>query len=136
MVVLAGQVMDGAVLSFTVIVALHVDVLPQSSVALQIRVFTTGQVPLALVLTTVTVTLVSQASDAVAFAHTTAAGQSIVVLEGQVMAGAVISRTVTVALQVDVLPQSSVARQILVLITGQVPLALVLTTVTSAPFSH
>jgi hypothetical protein len=52
MVVLAGQVMAGAVLSFTVIVALQVDVLPQSSVALQIRVFTTGQVPLALVLTT------------------------------------------------------------------------------------
>jgi hypothetical protein len=52
MVVLAGQVMAGAVLSFTVIVALQVDVLPQSSVALQILVFTTGHVPLALVLTT------------------------------------------------------------------------------------
>jgi hypothetical protein len=35
-------------------VALQVDVLPQSSVALQILVFTTGQVPLAVVLTTVT----------------------------------------------------------------------------------
>src|SRR5678810_571641 len=131
MVVLAGQVMEGEVISRTVTVALQVDVLPQSSVALQIRVFTTGQVPLALVLTTVTVTLVSQASDAVALPHTTAAGQSIVVLAGQVMDGAVISRIVTVALQVDVLPQSSVALQIRVFTTGQVPLALVLTTITS-----
>jgi hypothetical protein len=38
MVVLAGQVIDGAVMSRTVIVALQVLVLPQSSVALQIRV--------------------------------------------------------------------------------------------------
>src|SRR5678810_1100523 len=129
-VVLAGQVIDGAVISLTVIVALQVDVLPQSSVALQILVFTTGQVPLALVLTTVTSTVWSQASVAVALPHTTAAGQSIVVLAGQVMDGAVISRTVTVALHVLVLPQSSVARQIRVFTTGQVPLALVLTTVT------
>src|SRR5678810_1050453 len=106
MVVFAGQVMAGAVLSFTVIVALQVDVLPQSSVALQIRVFTTGHVPLALVLTTVTSTVWSHASEAVALPHTTAAGQSMVVLAGQVMDGAVISRTVIVALQVDVLPQS------------------------------
>jgi hypothetical protein len=44
--------MDGAVISFTVMVALQVDVLPQSSVALQILVLTTGQVPLAWWLTT------------------------------------------------------------------------------------
>jgi uncharacterized protein YeaC (DUF1315 family) len=130
MVVLAGQVIDGAVLSFTVIVALQVDVLPQSSVALQIRVFTTGQEPLGVVLTTTTSTVASQASDAVALPHTTAAGQSIVVLAGQVIDGAVLSFTVIVALQVDVLPQSSVALQILVFTTGQEPLGVVLTTVT------
>ena len=131
MVELAGQVMDGAEISRTVIVALQVEVLPQSSVALQIRVFTTGHVPLALVLTTVTSTVWSHASEAVALPQTTAAGQSIVVLAGQVMDGAVLSLTVIVALQVDVLPQSSVALQILVFTTGHVPLALVLTTVTS-----
>ena len=58
------------------------------------------------------VTLASQASLAVALPQITTAGQSMVVLAGQVMAGAVISLTVTVALQVDVLPQSSVALQI------------------------
>ena len=49
---LAGHVMDGGVISLTVMVALQVDVLPQSSVALQIRVFTVGQLPLGVVLTT------------------------------------------------------------------------------------
>ena len=58
------------------------------------------------------VTLASQASLAVALPQVTTAGQSMVVLAGQVMAGAVISLTVTVALQVDVLPQSSVALQV------------------------
>ena len=58
------------------------------------------------------VTLASQASDAVALPQVTTAGQLMVVLAGQVMDGAVISRTVMVALQVDVLPQSSVALQV------------------------
>ena len=58
------------------------------------------------------VTLASQASLAVALPQLTTAGQSMVVLAGHVMAGAVIFLTVTVALQVDVLPQSSVALQI------------------------
>ena len=67
-----------------------------------------------MVLSTSIVTLASQASDAVALPHGRGfvAGQSMVVLAGQVMAGAVISRTVMVALQVDVLPQSSVALQV------------------------
>jgi hypothetical protein len=65
-------------MSRTVIVALQVLVLPQSSVALQIRVCTVGQLPLGVVLTTVTVTLGSQASEAVAVPHTGVAGQSMV----------------------------------------------------------
>ena len=56
------------------------------------------------------VTLASQASDAVALPQITTAGQSMVVLAGQVMAGAVMSLTDMERLQVDVLPQSSVAR--------------------------
>ena len=108
---LAGQVIDGAVISRTVIVALQVLVLPQSSVALQILVFTTGQLPLGVVLTTTTSTVWSQASLAVALPQDGVAGQSMVWLAGQVIDGAVISRTVIVALQVLVLPQSSVARK-------------------------
>ena len=114
MVVLAGHVMEGAVISRTVMVALQVLVLPQSSVALQVRVLTVGQLPVDVVLTTVTSTLWSQASLAVALPHGRGlvAGQSMVVLAGHVMEGAVISRTVMVALQVLVLPQSSVALQV------------------------
>jgi hypothetical protein len=112
MVVLAGHTMEGAVISLTVTVELHVDVLPQSSVALHVRVCTVGQDPLGVVLTTITSTMASQASLAVALPQTTAAGQSMVVLAGQVMDGAVMSLTVIVALQVDVLPQSSVANQV------------------------
>ena len=56
------------------------------------------------------VTLASQASDAVALPQVTTAGQSMVVLAGQVMDGAVMSLTDMERLQVDVLPQSSVAR--------------------------
>jgi hypothetical protein len=136
MVVLAGQVIDGAVLSFTVIVALQVEVLPQSSVALQIRVFTTGQEPLGVVLTTTTSTVASQASEAVALPHTTTAGHAMVVLAGQVIDGAVLSFTVMVALQVEVLPQSSVALHIRVFTTGQEPLGVVLTTTTSTVASQ
>jgi len=62
------------------------------------------------VLTTEIATSWSQASLAVAAPHEGVAGQSMVWLAGQVIEGAVISRTVIVALQVDVLPQSSVAR--------------------------
>ena len=63
-------------------------------------------------LSTSIVTLASQASLAVALPQLTTAGQSMVVLAGHVIEGAVMSLTVTVALQVDVLPQSSVALQV------------------------
>ena len=56
------------------------------------------------------VTLASQASLAVALPQVTTAGQSMVVLAGQVMVGGVMSLIDTERLQVDVLPQSSVAR--------------------------
>ena len=128
---LAGQVIEGAEISRTVTVALQVDVLLQSSVALQIRVYTIGQDPLGVVLTTATSTVWSQASEAVALPQVGVVGQSIVWLEGQVMDGAVMSRTVMVALQVDVLLQSSVALQTRVMTVGQVPLGVVLTTATA-----
>ena len=42
---LAGQTIVGPVLSTTVIVCSHSLVLPQASVAVQVRVITVGQVP-------------------------------------------------------------------------------------------
>jgi hypothetical protein len=83
------------------------------------------------VLTTTKSTLASQASLAVALPQFGVAGQSMVVLAGQIMEGAVISRTVMVALQVDVLPQSSVGIQMRVCTAGQLPVAEVLTTAMS-----
>ena len=56
------------------------------------------------------VTVWSQASLAVTAGHVGAVGQSIVALGAQVIVGAVMSLTDTLLLQVDVLPQSSVAR--------------------------
>src|SRR5678810_784041 len=117
-------------------VALQVDVLLQSSVALHTRVITVGQVPLGVVLTTATSTVWSQASEAVALPQVGVVGQSIVWLAGQVMDGAVMSRTVMVALQVDVLLQSSVALHTRVITVGQVPLGVVLTTATSTVWSQ
>jgi hypothetical protein len=111
MVVLAGQVMEGAVLSVTDTERLQVEVLPQSSVARYVRVNTVGQVPVEVVSPRrVTSTDASQASLAVTAGQDGTAGQAIVVLAAQVMAGAVLSFTVTERLQVEVLPQSSVAR--------------------------
>ena len=74
--------------------------------------YTTGQVPIVVSPSRAISTSWSQASLAVTAGHDGTAGQSIVVLAAQVMAGAVISLTVTVALQVLVLPQSSVALQV------------------------
>src|SRR5205814_217995 len=111
-------------------VALQVEVLPQSSVALQILVLTNGQVPLGVVLTTTISTVASQASLAVALPHTGVAGLLMVVLAGQVMDGAVLSFTVMVALQVEVLPQSSVALQIRAVERRVVQLGVVLTMAT------
>ena len=60
--------------------------------------------------TRVTSTEASHASLAVTEGQIGTAGQSIVVLAAQVMVGAVMSLTDTERLQVEVLPQSSVAR--------------------------
>jgi len=65
-------------MSRTVMVLLQVAVLPQSSVALQVRVQTVGQVPADVVLTTDIATLASQASLAVAVPQEGVAGQSMV----------------------------------------------------------
>src|SRR5216117_984972 len=114
----------GAVMSRTLMVWLAVLLLPQASVAVQVRTCTTGQLPL-LVSTKVNVGLASQVSVAVAVAKLGVAGQSIVLAAGKAaITGAVMSRTLMVWLAVLLLPQASVAVQVRTCTTGQVPLRL------------
>lgn len=103
-------------MSCTTIVRLHVAVFKQSSVAVQVLVTlkVPGQDPGVVTSAKVIVTLASQASVAVGGLNTGVAGQ----LRGevwatQVMVGGVTSCTTIVRLQVAVLPQSSVAVQVL-----------------------
>ena len=110
--VTAGQVMAGGVMSRTLMARLQVDVLPQSSVAVQVRVtvYSAGQSPGVVTSEKLIATDGSQASLAVAAPKVGAVGQSIGdTTVGQVMLGGMISRTWIVWLQVEVLLQSSVA---------------------------
>jgi hypothetical protein len=114
-----GQVNTGAVLSVTVTLRLHVELLPQSSVAVQVRVmlYSCGQVPGVLLSANVRVGVASQSSVAVAVSEPklAIAGHSTLALTvGQVITGGVSSTTVMVRLQVAELPQSSIATQVLV----------------------
>lgn len=114
-VVLVGQVIVGAVSSLTEIVRLQVAVLPQSSVAVQVRftLYSCGQVPGVVASTKVIATLLSQASVAVGGLNTGVAGHSIgEVCVTQVIVGLVTSCTTMVRLQVAVFPQSSDAVQV------------------------
>src|SRR5207249_1105107 len=112
----------GAVMSRTLMVWLAVLLLPQASVAVQVRTCTTGQLPL-LVSTKVNVGVASQVSVAVAVAKLGVAGQSIVLAAGKAaITGAVMSRTLMVWLAVLLLPQASVAVQVRTCTTGQLPL--------------
>ena len=105
----------GGVLSRTTIEAAQVAVFPQSSVAVHVRVavYVPVHVPGVDESVKVTVTVPSHASATVGAFHSGTAGQLIgVVCATQVMVGGVLSRTTIEALQVAVLPQSSVAVQV------------------------
>src|SRR5258706_130551 len=116
-----GHVIVGAVLSVTEIVLLQVEVLPQSSVAVQVRVTekSCGQLPGVVTWLPVVSTLMSQASDAVAGPNDGVLGHSTVAAGlGHVIEGGVLSVTEMVLLQVEELPQSSVAVQVRVTVNG------------------
>src|SRR5688572_24752507 len=118
-----GQVISGGVVSCTLMERLQVEVLPQSSVAVQVRVrvYSASQLPGVVASLKVTSTLASQASLAVAAPKVGVAGQSMGEFTmGQVMTGGVLSTTLMARLQVAVLPQSSVAVQVRVMV-GQLP---------------
>ncbi len=117
MVVAAGIVVNtGAVLSSTVITCDAVAVLPQASVAVNVlvTVYSLAQVPGALASVVVMFT-VPQASVAIAVPKDGVSGHSMVVAAGIVVnTGAVLSSTVITCDAVAVLPQASVAVNVLV----------------------
>jgi hypothetical protein len=99
----------GGVMSRTLIVWLAVLELPHASVAVHVRTWTTGQLPL-LLSTNVSVGFASQVSLAVAGTKLGADGQSIIVGAGSAaITGGVMSRTLIVWLAVLLLPQASIA---------------------------
>src|SRR3989442_414026 len=126
----ATQVIVGAVVSTTVTFWLHRALLPQASVASQVRVASKvlPQWPAVLV-TVLTMALVAkpQVWLKVGASSVEAAVHSTVLLATQVMVGAVVSTTVTTWLQVLLLPQESVALQVRVALNvlPQKPLVLV-----------
>src|SRR6185436_4594268 len=96
---------------------LQVDAFSQSSVAVQVLVTENswGQLPGVVTFDAVIVGVASHASVAVAVPKEGVAGHSIGdVTVGHVITGAVLSVTEMVRLQVDALPQSSVAVHVLV----------------------
>jgi hypothetical protein len=121
MVMLPGHVIAGAVLSSTVMVWTQLLLLPQSSMAVHVRVivYSCGHPPAAVTSAYVGVTELSQLSVAVALpvlAGSVLAVHSIVTFIGQVIAGAVLSSTVMVWTQLLLLPQSSIAVQVRVIV--------------------
>ena len=128
MVTFCGHVMEGAWLSSTKMVCIHVLELPQSSVALHVRkiVLSCTQPPNTIRSVDVIVAERSQLSvaDAVpVFPGNVLAVQSMVTFGGQVMAGAMLSSINIVCTHVPVFPQSSVAIHVreIVLSWGHAP---------------
>ena len=111
-----GQVIDGGVLSVTEIVLLQVEELPQSSVAVQVRVTVNGHSPEVVTSENVGTTLLSHRSEAVAAPKIMGFGHSTFDTVGQVIEGAVLSVTEIALLQVEELLQSSVAVQVRVMV--------------------
>ena len=106
-------------ISCTTIVPLQLAVLPQSSVAVHVRMvlYVPTHDPGVVASPKVIVTVASQASVAVGDANTGKAGQSTGdVCATHVIVGGVISCTTIVPLHVAVLPQSSVAVQVRVVL--------------------
>jgi hypothetical protein len=122
MVRFGGQVMAGAVLSSTKIVCVQLLELPQSSVALHVLVivYSCGHAPPTVTSVDVIVGVASQLSVAVAVPlappGAVLAEHCIVIFGGQVITGGVLSSTKMVCVQLLELPQSSIARQVLVIV--------------------
>jgi hypothetical protein len=121
-VLFVAQVSVGGVVSTIVTVSVHVLVLPQQSLASQIRVMNCGQMPFVKVPSTKTPCR-QQLSVATGVPNSHGEPHSTVRLLGQeVNTGGIVSTTVIVWLHVFVLPQQSLATQVPVMSCGHVPL--------------
>ena len=123
-----GQVISGGVESVTTIVLLHVELLPQSSVAVHIRVTLKSHWPGVVMSVNEIFTMASHPSVAVASPNTGVPVHSIGdVTEGHVITGGIVSCMIIDLLQLEVFPQSSVAVQVrvIVLSCGHGPLTIV-----------
>ena len=115
-----GHVISGGVLSSMVMICKQVLLLPHESVAVQVllMVYAWGHAPSVVTSSKVTTGAISQPSVALAIPVLSGDVESVhsmVTSAGQVISGAVISCTKIVALQVDELPQVSVAVHVLVI---------------------
>jgi hypothetical protein len=110
---LLAQVMTGGVVSMTVTVWLHVAELLQQSVACHVRVMIKGQIlpALVIVLRTVIVTLLQQASTAVGGVNAQAEPHCTVMLLAQFITGGWVSCSTTRWLQTVEFEQQSVISQ-------------------------
>jgi len=110
-VIAAGHVIEGAMLSLTVMVCVQVVVLLHESAAWYVLVMILGQLPLQTSLTKVTVGVpqLSEEITCVISGAGTSVMQATVILFRQVIVGAMLSLTVMVCVHVVVLPQESAA---------------------------
>jgi hypothetical protein len=126
----AGQLIAGASSSMTVTTWSQLEMLPQASVAVQVRVITSAcaQLPASTLSLSVMLNSLSQLSVALATpvpALVRSSSQFTVTSAGQLIAGAASSTTVTTWSQLEALPQASVPVQVRVmtLSCAQLPLA-------------
>ena len=118
----AGQLITGAVESITVTVKLQMAVLPDGSVATRVTVVVPrlNVLPDVGVLTTVTLQLSVAVTLKLTIAPQLLLAEATLMLAGQVIVGGVVSLTVTVCVQVDTLPDASVAVHVTVVLpTGK-----------------
>ena len=113
---LEPQVITGGNVSTSLTCCEHVALLPQQSTACQMRIWMRlHNGPVLTVLITVTVTFVPQhASEAVGGSKVHVLPHCTVLFDAQISTGGVMSATKTVATQVDVFVQQSVAFHVLV----------------------
>src|SRR5580765_4679558 len=115
--------MTGGVVSTIVTVWLQVLVLPQQSLASQVRVTTCGQIPVFVtVFSTTAITFVQQLSLTVGASNVQFEPHSTVLFVAHVIVGGVVSTTETTCVQVAVIPRQSVRIKAREMFCGHVPL--------------
>ena len=125
-VVFGGQAIVGGVLSSTTMICKQVALLPQSSVAVHVRliVYSCGHAPAMVTSPRTTNKVASHASLVVGIpvvAGSVLAEQEMVTFAGHVITGLMLSSIVMSCVHVAVLPHTSVAVHVLVIVYGHGP---------------